>query len=365
MLHFNSRFGKNEKSAREYRECASIHMEAMKSSMGTFFRTGAVLFAAVVAIVALARAWFANNTTVNGTGIAVTVNNEPSFYLATLKEDYHQGIYDDSGNNNLANALKTFQRIDDDATINNLPIFQVGTKEVEFGGKKYIVGTDDGISLMVNDTSDVNNADEGGFVGPGSKGEVSFYIIPIQKELNQVKLSLSLSAYKLVFENNKTVDAQLESNDTLRNILRGHILLFRAKDENGNYTGQITPILGENGNISYQFNVEDGLKKDQPVKITLYWIWPYRFEKIVYTGQSGSVFHDDEGSSYVDFLDWVNANRECIVYLQESHGISSLESASAGMSNAGLAEWSAGYNRGDQLIGDSVAYFVWTINAEN
>ena len=291
--------------------------------------------------------------------MSIAANNGQRFYLATKKED-SQGVYDNnsSTNSKLQEALKHFKRISSE-TVQELPQFQIGTTTITGSDNiEYIVGDADGISLMVNSTSNVKNTTQNEYVGPGSKGEMTFYIIPTVAGDNQVNITVSLAAYQLSKPDNGEVTAQLVNNGQLSKILCGHILLFQGKDAQGNYVNQIEPALGEDGTIRFTFTKKDNWVINQPIEITLYWIWPYRFENLVYPGQPDSVFKTS-GDVQNGFLDWVNAHKQNIAYTNDS-----LNDANADMSNSDFAKWSSGYNRGDQLIGDTIAYFVWTIHAE-
>lgn len=354
------------KTAEEYRKSAAEHQAAAKSMFSTFLKTGFFMAAALIAIFLGSMAWFAINTNVRSSGVQISTDNGQRFYLATKKED-SQGVYDNNQENgNLWEALRHFKRITDE-TISGLPQFNIGTTTVRGSDDvEYIVGDADGISLMVNSKSNVNNTTQNAYVGPGSRGEMTFYIIPTVEGLNKVSITLLLSAYHLtVSENpNRTATATMidgsDKYQMLRNMLCGHILVFQGKDNNGDYEEQITPALGANGSVIFSFDVTgDNWPVNQPIAVTLYWIWPHRFENLVYPGQPDSVF---QTAAQGDFLSWINNNSGLIVIQND---VKPLEEVKIGMSNSGLSQWSAGYNRGDQLIGDTVAYFVWTINAES
>ena len=347
------------KTAEEHRKCAEEHRAAAKAMLSTFLKTGIIMAAALIVILAISIAWFVSNTNVRSTSMSIAANNGQRFYLATKKED-SQGVYDNnsSTNSKLQEALKHFKRISSE-TVQELPQFQIGTTTITGSDNiEYIVGGADGISLMVNSTSNVKNTTQNDYVGPGSKGEMTFYIIPTVAGENQVTITVSLAAYGLSEPNNGEVTAQLVNKSQLSKILYGHILLFQGKDAQGNYVNQIEPALGEDGTIRFTFTKEDNWVINQPIEITLYWIWPFRFENLVYPGQPDSVFKTS-GDAQTGFLKWVNQHKDYIAYTNES-----LNDANAGMSNSDFSKWSSGYNRGDQLIGDTVAYFVWTIHAE-
>ena len=347
------------KTAEEHRKCAEEHRAAAKAMLSTFLKTGIIMAAAFIIILVISIAWFVSNTNVRGADINISANNGQRFYLATKKED-SQGVYDNNSQtkSNLQDALKHFKRIANE-TVQELPQFNIGATIVTgTDNVEYIVGDANGISLMVNSTSNVNNTTENAYVGPGSKGEMTFYIIPTVAGENQVHITVSLAAYGLSEPNNGEVTAQSVNNSKLSNILCGHMLLFQRKDAQGNYVNQIEPALGEDGTIRFTFAKTDEWVINQPIEITLYWIWPYRFENLVYPGQPYSVFQTS-GDAQTELLKWVNRHKDYIAYTNES-----LSDAKADMTNADFSKWSSGYNRGDQLIGDNVAYFIWTIHAE-
>ena len=354
-------FRKNNvpKTAEEHRKCAEEHRAAAKAMLSTFLKTGIIMTAALIVILAISIAWFVSNTNVRSTSMSIAANYGQRFYLATKKDD-SQGVYDNNTptNSNLQEALKHFKRISSE-TVQELPKFQIGTTTITGSDNiEYIVGDADGISLMVNSTSNVKNTTQNDYVGPGSRGEMTFYMIPTVAGENQVNITVSLAAYGLSKPNNGEVTAQLVNNGQLSKILCGHMLLFQGKDAQGNYAKQIEPTLGEDGTIRFTFAKIDEWVINQPIEITLYWIWPYRFENLVYPGQPDSVFKTS-GDAQNRFLTWVNDHKENIAYTNGE-----LSPAGPDMSNSDFSKWSAGYNRGDQLIGNTVAYFIWTIRAE-
>lgn len=362
--------------------------EKMDNFWKTFLRTGVIILAAIVVLVFLGIAWFVMNNWVKGESTAISALGENRFSLATLEDSStEQGVYDVNENNKgaLARALSRFFRVDrngrDDDKGNyykyfeNLPILDKGTSTFkDTDGKTYILGDSDGISLQVNTESNVNNTEEFEHLGPGSRGKITFYIIPYVNNLGKVNLSVSLKAFTLervgdVSESNESTGKAVQilpsdENIVLMNMLRGHILLFTGMDESGNYSNRVIPEIDDEGRISFQFEINgENCEKNQPLPITVYWIWPRRFENIKFCGQEDSVFKS-ECQSYVDLLDWVNTNKAFIVNTKEVTDLSSLVSPTADMTNAQLSQWSTGYNKGDQLIGENVAYFQWMIEAQ-
>lgn len=365
-----------------------LHKE-IRNSKRKFKQSAAMAFVSLVIIIYACIAWFVSNNRVSSTGGQISANGEYLFSLATLKED-SQGIYDgnseESSTTPLAKALNRYFRADRKDNENNnseeekwnyfsnflnLPNLSPGTTEFkDIKGDNYILGDSEKISLRVNDTSNVSNTKEYDYVGPGSYGQFTFYIIPHKENFEKVTISVSLQPFTLVKVENKdntgkAVPVNVKENEVLMNMLKGHILLFLGKDTNGDYSDRILPNLKEDGRISFTFdknreNTE--WVKDQAEPITVYWIWPRRFENIKYYGHEDSVFMSN-CESYSDLLQWVNDNRGCIVNTLTVDS-TLLVPPSDDMTNTQFAQWSTGYNKGDQLIGENIAFFQWIIEAE-
>ena len=57
-------------------------------------------------------------------------------------------------------------------------------------------------------------------------------------------------------------------------------------------------------------------------------------------------------------------NKTYIVNTKVVENINDLANPVENMTNKQFAQWSTGYNKGDQLIGDNIAFFQWVIEAE-
>lgn len=360
----------------------------------SFLVTGAAIFAGIIVMVLAGIAWFVSNNETQAQTSALSANGGRPFSLATLATD-KQGIYDGNPPDSetlimeslLAKALNRFWRVDrngrDDEQGNHytafldLPDLQKGGSIFtdDQSGNQYILGDSDGISLMVNGQSNVNNIEEYDNIGPGSRGRLTFYIIPHIDNLQQVMMTVSLKPFTLVREgeaNEKKATGRAvavsknENTELLLNMISEHIMLFSGM-EDGNYTNRISSTVGADGEISYTFTVGTGEEnfwtKDRPKQITIYWIWPKRFENIKYCGQEDSVFKT-ECSSHQELLNWINTNRSTMVVAAQSEDITEYYDPTKDLSNRQLAQWGAGYNRGDQIIGDNIAFFQWIIEAE-
>ena len=360
----------------------------------SFLLTGVIIIGAIIGVLLGSIAWFRMNSQVQAGNAGISASDGHTFSIATLKSD-GKGVYDvnqpdDPGsslvdNSPLARALNKFFRADNNGRdddqgnhytkFQDLPNLYDGTTVfTDKDGKEYIVGDSDGISLRVNAESNVNNTTEFEHIGPGSRGKFTFYIIPHVDGFQTVRLSVSLKPFTLVREGNasdkkatgraKPVENN-ENNTVLLNMLQGHILLFTGKDEAGNYENRILPNLKEDGTVCFTFDKNRSTTtwvKDQAEPVTIYWIWPKRFENIKYCGQEDSVFKS-ACLSHTELLEWINTNKGFVVNTKTVN-ITNIANPVENMTNQQFAQWSAGYNKGDQLIGDNVAFFQWVIDAQ-
>lgn len=333
-------------------------------------------FVALFAIVIATAAWFVNNTNVNGGGANITATDGIRFLLAT-KQDDSQGIYDvnqsvenanDSTTSTLAKVLYEFYRTDKGARFSffeNLPSLTTGTEIKNVNGENYVIGNDEGISLRVNNVSNINNYGDKEFIEPGTSGLFTFYIIPKVDNLDLVNISISLKLYRIVNDVGSTIGkAELiehsEQNTMIFNMFKGHLILFEYISD-GEYSTRIYPDT-ENDEIIYKFTVSgQSMKNGQAYPINVYWNWPKRIENILYSGNENSLF-STECNEKDELINWINTNKDCIVNTR-TVDIKDLEGLSISMSNKQFSLWNNGYNRGDQLIGNNVAYFEWVIEA--
>lgn len=333
-------------------------------------------FVAFFTIVVTTAAWFVNNTNVSGGGANVTATDGIRFLLATKQEDA-QGIYDvnqsvehteNSSASPLAKVLKEFYRTDNGtrfSSFQNLPSLTAGTEIINIGGYNYVIGNDDGISLRVNDTSNLNNYGDKEFIEPGTAGSFTFYIIPKVDNLDDVNISVCLKLYRIVNEGISSVGKAeyieySEQKMMLFNMFKGHLLLFKDISD-GSYVNRICPDT-DNDEIIYKFTASgQTMEKGKAYPVTVYWNWPKRLENILYSGNEDSLF-PSECEEKSKLITWINLHKNCFVN-SKSVDIGNLGDLSSNMSNKQFSLWNNGYNRGDQLIGNNVAYFEWVIEA--
>ena len=286
-----------EVTAEEYRQKAQEQIHKLKDQWKIFFRTGIIILAAVIVIIAVSIAWFTMNNQVEATGTGIQAAGS-EFELAAAGTDAAstRGAYD--------NLLE----VSPGAALN-------------VGNKSYLStdGSHTAISWAI--TADSNMRNESGQpqgIEPGSSGKMTFYIISHKEGLLDVKLNLSFTGYQATKDTVSTAADLKEIEESAQQLLEGHILLFAGYDEKLNsYKGWISKDAGswsmnlgtEGETISLQ---EDGkgeltwktenAEKDKAYPVTVYWIWPERLESYLgkadnYTGRYPLLFPADAGEN--------------------------------------------------------------------
>ena len=286
-----------EVTAEEYRQKAQEQIHELKNQWKIFFRTGIIILAAVIVIIAVSIAWFAGNDKVDATGAGIQAAGS-EFELAAAETDAAstKGVYD------------------------NLLEVSPGAG-LEVGNNNYLStdGSHTAISWAITDDSNMRN-EKGQPQGiePGSSGKMTFYIISHKEGLLDVKLDLSFTGYQATKDTVSTAADLKEIEESAQQLLEGHILLFAGYDETSNsYKGWISEdagfwsmnlgtdsepiLLQEDGNGELTWKTENA-KKDTAYPVIVYWIWPERLESYLrkadnYTGRYPLLFPADAGAN--------------------------------------------------------------------
>ena len=214
---------KEELTAEEYRQKAQEQIHELKDQWKIFFRTGIIILAAVIVIIAVSIAWFARNDKVDATGAGIQAAGS-EFELAAARTDAAstRGAYD------------------------NLLEVSPGA-ELNVGNKSYLStdGSHTAISWAITDDSNMRNeSDQLQGIEPGSSGKMTFYIISHKEGLLDVKLDLSFTGYQATGDKVSAADLQ-EIDGPAQQLLEGHILLFAGYDGTSNsYKGWISEDAG-------------------------------------------------------------------------------------------------------------------------
>ena len=313
-----------------------------------------VVFAlsALVAVIALGIAWFVSNTKVSAVGVRISADNPISFELGSTgvrqraETDFLKGSTGTAQPYNAYIDAETEKRIEEQITLYK------GTSNLAW----YLNGQQ---SLT-----------------PGSSGILEFYLIPRQEGLTTAKIELNLDGCELNGSN-----IIKSTNENLKRLLSGHILLFQNLDDTYGYWSWLQPISGteednsaQTGNGYYTFNVslKDGetFQKDVPYRVTLYWVWPKYFRNYIYTKRSTQedLFTDkvltesDKKTEYDEFNKFVNDQKALdtsrLFYNPDNSNTTDLNKGTLdqNMSDTLLNSCSEFYNLADEYIGKNIRY---------
>ena len=286
---------KKDHTPEEYREKAQERIQDLKDQWKTFYRTGPIVIAAAIVMIAVSIAWFVSNTKVDATGVQIRAAGSEFDLAAEAKKDAESatGAYD-----NLLDVSPGATLI-------------IGDKKFGYTG--------DGktsISWAITDDSNMqNNKDIG--IEPGSSGKLTFYIISHKDGPLSVKINLTFTGYHVEGWNStaatNTAERVVKKSDLkeldepTQQLLEGHVLFFAGYDENSNsYKAWISddaepwnmtlentciktsnagndtesskaPLLTRNKDGSLTWKIDQAVK-EAAYPVTLYWVWPEMLE---------------------------------------------------------------------------------------
>ena len=284
------------KTAAEYRQAADEHVRTLKDFWKDFLVSGLFVLAAIVAIFACL-AWFAANNRVSATGS--TIGAKAERYIITT-DTGTKGVYD-------AGAGATFNIAD---------------------------------SMDVTDSSNFNNK-TAGYLAPGSSGSIKFYVQWLDGSPEDVHVDITRSIIA-------TTASPSASAEDIKNLLTGHILFFKNRDDDGYYSDWVgSTYTVEAG----EFNKAENKK----VPCTLFWVWPEQFRSYVvpgYLNYTRGLFKSSDNADdtgYGKLLEHINDKQ---AWYFKSDGY--IPKVSLGMSATDLQACSLAYNEADEYLGNSV-----------
>lgn len=283
------------KTAAEYRQAADEHARTLKDFWKDFLVSGLFVLAAIVAIFACL-SWFAANNRVSATG--GTIGAKAARYIITTDAGT-KGVYD-------AGSGATFNIAD---------------------------------SMDVTETSNFNNK-TAGYLAPGASGSITFYVQWLDGSPEDVDVDITRSIIAT------TADLNASAED-FKNLLTGHILFFKNKDDDGYYSGWV-------GSTDTVAAGEFETAPNKKVKRTLYWVWPEQFRSYVvpgYLNYTRGLFKPSNVDDYGNLLNDINDNKSR--YFKYKSG-DSIPDVSHDMLAADLQTCSLAYNEGDEYLGNSV-----------
>lgn len=326
------------KTAAEYRQAADEHVRTLKDFWKDFLVSGLFVLAAIVAIFACL-AWFAANNRVSATGS--TIAAKAGRYTLTAagegESGAHVGYYERS------------ERAPEE--------------------KPAIDGLDTSDAMTVTLGSNLNN-ETAGSLYPGARGKITFTVKPLVSDLDGVTINLSrlLKVTNIVgvVGDGGTLAPEAEA---LLGLIKGHLLFFTSC-KNGYYSNRVTnsQITIQKKEFCKDGNVAN--PTNQPVPVTLYWVWPEYFQNFVLTGNTNyykNLFAaaGDAKSDYGALQADMNEHKANYFY-GAANGTSAANApaVSAGMSFSDTAICSALYNNADEQIGNKVEYIQLRISAQ-
>ena len=334
------------KEAKDYRESAQKRMEAAKAEWTTFGKTGIFVLAVLGIIAFLVLAWFVSNTSVKSLSGSISATNDMPYLLASV-------------GNRLAMEENHLLSSTDDVTW--------GEAKLPPGNSQTYGSYIDNASGITVEKQQEYYIQEGEFAWhlgepvsfyPGARGKLEFYLIPKVDGLTTVQLKLEVLPYENEIRGEKEGAVPI-TDDTLINLLKGHILLFTALDDNTGYSGWIggenTITIGKEGEY---------LIKDMPYKMTVYWIWPKQYRNLIYDKYTtrGDLFSNTENNTdYNNLIKYINGNKNNFFYSKDSYDdlITSNQMPQEAFDRGVIA-----YNAADEYIGTKVDYVYLSVNTE-
>lgn len=321
-------------------------------------RSAVFMFAALIAIIVICIAWFVANTRVHLTTGTISAQNPALFELASVgsRTAAESGKLKDEADSNLLTDGNEETEYEEYRELNNGTWTRVESKQT------YYTGTAD-LAWHLRSSN--------GAISPGAEGKLEFYIIPKVADLKSVEVTLSLEAYQE--ESGRAVKSK---NDTLQNLIQGHILLFQnLQGDTVGYSGwlqdgklKITPsdISTTTGSAtSENTGDEKTFERNVPYKVTVYWVWPKRFQNYIYNQrdylQEDLFGSESDSITQGDLLTYVRKQAAAktggtLFYIQGENAITAPEAIGKTMERALLDECSNYYNAADEYIGTNARY---------
>lgn len=288
---------KKDHTPEEYRKKAQEQIQDLKDQWKTFFRTGPIVIAAAIVMIAVSIAWFVSNTKVDATGVQIRAAGSEFDLAAEAKPDVQSatGAYD-----NLLDVLPG-------ATLS------IGDKIFGYTGEGKT-----SISWAITDDSNMqNNKDLG--IEPGSSGKLTFYIISHKDGPLSVNINLTFTGYYVEgWNSTEATNTAVKLSDlkeldkTTQQLLEGHVLFFAGYDEKSNsYKAWISddaepwnmtlentcikasnagndtesskaalsgaPLLTRNEDGSLTWKIDQAVS-EAAYPVTIYWVWPEMLE---------------------------------------------------------------------------------------
>ena len=279
------------------------------------------IFAITLGVVSFA--WFSMNNSLQHSGMQVVVSTENVDLLIERTSEYDSGYDGITGEGGFKAALAAdgYSLTDTDTADSALLAHELVVAETTYENKRYLV--------------------------PGAYGTLTFYIRPrTGHDGEKVNFSISLEGFARFYEdeNDDTPEILSVTKESVRNLLKGHVLFFVGREgatyEDFVYTDALT-----DGFFAYDMAEHskcEEVGKTDCYKVTIYWEWPITYYAIA----------DDLSTE--DSAETKKYPVEIGTYIAENPNYFYPPRVSPTTEE----EKSDAYNDGDQLIGDNVEFFV-------
>lgn len=325
------------KTVAEYRQAADEHVRTLKDFWKDFLVSGLFVLAAIVAIFACL-AWFAANNRASATGSTIAAKG-PRFVLSGTQGGT-AGKYDTRDNY-----------------------------------------ASDSTSLAVNNLFNLNNMSADGSLSPGSAGQLQLNVKPLCNDLRDITVEMTweISVQTSAAGTDSVVDASTNEEiiNSLKNLVRGHILVFQNKDaSSGFYSNPLVPttttVTQDGASVTVitqsftiparSFCAEGSNSTTKTATKTLYWIWPEQFKSYVRTGNAGyggNLFASTD-AGYTALVGDIDTNH-ARYFRADSTSVpgqapGKVPPVKAGMSSADVETCVGYYNNADEVIGKNIKY---------
>lgn len=188
-------------------------------------------------------------------------------------------------------------------------------------------------------------------VSPGATGTITFYIIPTHDGTAGITLHLGLAGFQAVKTDHTITSAKRAVDPILDALISGHILLFRNLQD-GQYSGWLN-------DSRLTISLPADTQKDVPYPVTLYWIWPLRYENME------EDLYDIASEEYRNtFLPFIEAQATNLTPISDSNYCYSRVFLTKTPELLGdRAARNRAYNQADEYIGVNANYLYLTIQA--
>ena len=214
------------------------------------FRSAVLALAALIVIGVACYAWFANNRVVTANLSAISLNAD-CFELASEGDI---GIFDSFISDGQEKQGDDWMGPQKEGTVTSV--------------------SKQSILWRMDDESSLGNTDDEDGIRPGSKGTLTFYVLP--KQTGQLVLEFRLDITAKVTNGNGEL---VESEQAAGKLLQGHLLFFGPVFENGaakkDDENNVVMELIDFTDRTFTLDFGTVNKGGEPIQVTLKWDWPY------------------------------------------------------------------------------------------